>query len=69
MSKDSLSAEEKKMRCRLLGLFLSAVSLSLFASPDFTVRAQEAERSAPDLPVREEINRKFQFARFGRVEV
>ena len=57
------------MRCGLLGLFLSAVALSLFVSPDFTVRAQEVERSAPDLPVREEINRKFQFARFGRVEV
>ncbi len=57
------------MRCRLLGLFLSAVALSLFVSPDFTMRAQEVERSAHDLPVREEINRKFQFARFGRVEV
>jgi len=57
------------MRRRLLGLFLSAVTISLFVSPDLTVHAQEVERSAQELPVREEINRKFQFARFERVEV
>lgn len=55
------------MRQRLMRVSLSTLAIIVFAS--LVTGRQEPQRRTQDLPVREELNREFQFTRFGQVEV
>jgi hypothetical protein len=57
------------MRQRLMSVCLSMFAIIVFASLTAGTGRQEPQRPTQDLPVREELNRKFQFTRFGQVEV
>lgn len=57
------------MRQKFVGVFLSTLAIIACASPASGTDWQEPMRRTQDLPVREELNRKFQFTRFGHVEV
>ena len=57
------------MKQKLIGVFLSTLATIACASPALGVHWQEPQRETKDLPVREELNRKFQFTGFGHVEV
>lgn len=54
------------MRHRFIGGLLTTLAILACASQ---ASATEPARLAIDLPVREELNRKFQFTGFGRVEI
>ncbi len=56
------------MKQKFVGIFMSALATLVFASQASSAW-QEPLRPTQDLPVREELNRKFQFTRFGNVEV
>ena len=55
------------MRQKLTGVLLSMLATIACASQ--ATLGQEPKRQTKDLPVREEVNRQFQFADFGQVEV
>lgn len=57
------------MRQKLMSVSLSMFAIIAFASLILGTGRQEPQRRTQDLPVREELNRKFQFTRFGQVEV
>lgn len=57
------------MKQKLIGMLLSTLAIIACASQASAIDWQEPRRLTQDLPVREELNRKFQFTRFGHVEV
>lgn len=57
------------MRQKFIVVFLSTLAIIAGASQASGTDWQEPLRLTQDLPVREELNRKFQFTRFGHVEV
>ena len=57
------------MKQKLIEMLLSTLAIIACASQASAIDWQEPRRLTQDLPVREELNRKFQFTRFGQVEV
>jgi hypothetical protein len=57
------------MREKLIGVLLSTLATIAFASQASGSLCQDPPRQTKDLPVREELNRKFEFKGFGEVEV
>lgn len=57
------------MKQKFIGAFLSALVTIVCASQASGTHWQNAPDKTKDLPVREELNRKFQFTGFGHVEV
>jgi hypothetical protein len=61
--------KEKEMRQKFIGALLSMLATIACASQASGTLWQKPLHETKDLPVREELNRKFQFTGFGHVEV
>ena len=57
------------MKQKVIGMFLSTLAIIVGGSQALGTAGQEPRRLTQDLPVREEVNRKFQFTGFGQVAV
>lgn len=57
------------MKQKFIGGLLTTFAIIACASQASATDWQEAARLTKDLPVREELNRKFEFTRFGQIEI